>query len=154
MVPTGLADQVTAVLLLPMTVAENCCVWEAVRLAVPGAMETVIGGASVTVAVPALVGSATLVAVTVTDCVPEMVAGAVKSPVAEMVPTGLADQVTAVLLLPVTVAENSCVWETVRLAVPGVIEIAIGGLRVTVAVACFVESAALVAVIVTVCAVD
>ena len=77
-VPTlGFSVQVTAVLVAPDAVAENCCVWDAVRLAVPGVIETVIGGASVTVAVPALVGSATLLAVTVTDCVPEMVVGAV-----------------------------------------------------------------------------
>ena len=78
MLPNGeLRDHVTAVLDVPMTVAENCCVCEAVRLAIPGVIETDIGDPSVTLAVPVLVGSATLVAVTVTDCVPEIVAGAV-----------------------------------------------------------------------------
>jgi len=60
-----------------VTVAENCCVCEAVRLAVPGVMETDIGDRSVTLTVPVLVGSATLLAVTVTDCVLEIIAGAV-----------------------------------------------------------------------------
>jgi hypothetical protein len=62
-----------------VTVAENCCVCEADRLAVPGVIETDVDieDPSVTLAVPVLVGSATLVAVTVTDCVPEIVAGAV-----------------------------------------------------------------------------
>jgi hypothetical protein len=58
-------------------VAENCCVCEAIRLAVPGVIETDIGDRSVTLAVPVLVGSVTLLAVTVTDCVLEIIAGAV-----------------------------------------------------------------------------
>jgi hypothetical protein len=78
MVPNGeFRDHVTAVLEVPMTVAENCCVCEAVRPAVPGVIETDIGDRSVTLTEPVLVGSATLVAVTVTDCVLEMLAGAV-----------------------------------------------------------------------------
>jgi hypothetical protein len=75
-----LRDHVTAVLDVPVTVAKNCCVCEAARLAVWGVTETVTevpGGLSVTLALALLVGSATLVAVTVTVCVPETVAGAV-----------------------------------------------------------------------------
>ena len=64
-------------MLLPVTVAENCCVCEAVRPPVRGVIETDIGDPSVTLTVPVLVGSATLLAVTVTDCVPEIIAGAV-----------------------------------------------------------------------------
>jgi hypothetical protein len=60
-----------------------------------------------TVAPPDLVVSATLVAVTVTAWELVMLAGAVYSPVAEMLPTlGLIDQVTAVFVVPVTVAVN------------------------------------------------
>src|ERR1017187_5349885 len=65
------------------------------------------GGARLTVALPDLVASATPVAVTVTAWELVMLAGAVYSPVAEMLPTlGLIDQVTAVLVVPVTVAMN------------------------------------------------
>jgi len=57
------ADQVTAVLLLPVTVAVNCCVPPAGRDAEPGAMDTATA-LTVTVADADLVESATLVAVT------------------------------------------------------------------------------------------
>src|ERR1039457_5119651 len=60
-----------------------------------------------TVAPPDLVVSATLVAVTVTDWELVMLAGAVYSPVAEILPTlGLIDQVTAVFVVPVAPAVN------------------------------------------------
>jgi hypothetical protein len=66
-VPTaGFKDQVTLVLLLPMTVAVSCCVWEAAREAVVGVIETLIGRVSAKLALADLVGSAALVAVTVT----------------------------------------------------------------------------------------
>ena len=66
-VPTdGVNDHVTALLLLPLTVAENCFVWDALSAAVAGETTTVIVGLKVTVAVEDLDGSATLVAVTVT----------------------------------------------------------------------------------------
>ena len=56
-----------------------------------------------------MVGSATLVAVTVTVWELEIEAGAVYRPAAVMLPTtGLIDQVTAVLPVLVTVAEK--VW--------------------------------------------
>jgi hypothetical protein len=58
------ADQVTAVLLLPVTVAVNCCVAPVMSAAVVGAMETETT-VTVTVAAADLVVSATLVAVTV-----------------------------------------------------------------------------------------
>jgi hypothetical protein len=77
-VPTlGLSDHVTAVLLVPATVAVNCCVWPLlVRVAVGGATETVTG-MSVTTAEPDAVGSPTLVAVTVTVWLLEIGFGAV-----------------------------------------------------------------------------
>jgi hypothetical protein len=68
-------------------------------------------GCTVTVAEMDLVESATLVAVTVTMGGTGTVAGAVYSPLAEIVPAlalGSTLQVTAVLALPVTVAVNCC----------------------------------------------
>jgi hypothetical protein len=63
-VPTaGFRDQVTLVLLLPVTVAVSCCVWEAVREAVVGVTETLTGRVSAKLALADLVGSAALVAV-------------------------------------------------------------------------------------------
>ena len=68
---------------------------------------TVTGGISVTVADAETVGSAWLVAVTVTVCCEVMLDGAVYKPEELMVPTaGLTDQVTAVLLAFDTVAVN------------------------------------------------
>lgn len=68
-------------------------------------------------------------------------------PEAEIVPP-VADHVTAVFVVPVTLAENCCVWPVSKDAVPGLIEIETVGavVTVTVAVADFVASAALVAV--------
>ena len=102
-----MADHVTAVLLVPVTVAVNCCVPPVRSEADAGLMLTAITGGTVTVTVAAadLVLSATLVARTVN--VPAVV-GAVYRPVVETVPP-VADHVTAVLLVPVTVAVNCCV---------------------------------------------
>jgi hypothetical protein len=99
------AVQVTAVFELPVTVALNC--WVApVRIdAEVGVIDTTTGGAVVvtaTVAEEDAVVSATLVDVTVYE---PAVVGAVYKPEAEIFPP-LADQVTAVLLLPVTDALN------------------------------------------------
>jgi hypothetical protein len=77
-VPTaGLSVHVTALLEVPPTVAVYCRVWAAVRVAESGVNEIVTVGVSVTVALADLVGSATLVAFTVTVCAAAMVAGAV-----------------------------------------------------------------------------
>ena len=62
----GLRDQVTAVLLLPVTVAVNCWLCEALSVALAGLTDTLTGGCRLTVALALLVASATLVAVTVT----------------------------------------------------------------------------------------
>ena len=65
--PTALfKDQVTEVFELPVTVAENCLVCDAVSVTAVGETETAKGGFSVTTAVAFFVESATLVAVTVT----------------------------------------------------------------------------------------
>jgi hypothetical protein len=62
-------------------------------------------------------------------------------------------QVTAVLVVPETVAVNWAVWPDVNVVDDGEIDTATTGLTVTVAVADFVVSATEVAVIVTVCGV-
>ena len=61
----AVADQVTAVLLVPVTVAENCCVPPVRSEADVGDTEIATGAATVTVAEADLVVSAALVAVTV-----------------------------------------------------------------------------------------
>ena len=144
------ADQVTLVLLLPVTLAVNCCVAPVISEAVVGEMETETA-VTVTVAEADLVVSATLVAVTVTL---PAVAGAVKSPPVVMLPA-LAVQVTAGLLLPVTVAVNCCVAPVISEAVAGAMETetTTGAVTVTVAAADLVGSATLVALTVKVPAV-
>jgi hypothetical protein len=80
-----------------------------------------------------------------------IVAGAVYMPF-DMVPTAvLRDQVTAVLLVPVTEAANVEDCPALAVTADGPTVTAIG-CKFTVAVAVFVESATLFAVIVTVCA--
>ena len=73
----GVIDQLTAVLLAPVTVALNCWLCPDVSVTEGGFTDTVIVGISVTVAVADLFESATLVAVTVTNCWLEILAGAV-----------------------------------------------------------------------------
>jgi hypothetical protein len=69
MLPTaGFSDQVTAVFEVFATVAVNACVCDGVRVTLPGVNATLTGGVSDTVELADLVGSATLVAVTVTVC--------------------------------------------------------------------------------------
>jgi hypothetical protein len=76
-VPTdGLIDQVIAVLLVPKTVAVNCCVPEGAKLTVDGLRDTVTARRSVISAVTVFEGSATLAAVTVTLWVVGAVLGA------------------------------------------------------------------------------
>ena len=77
-----------------------------------------------------MVGSATLVAVMVTVAGLGMAAGAVKSPVVEIVPTvafppivPFTAQVTAGLFVFVREAVNCCVCETATLAVAGLTDI-------------------------------
>ena len=73
--PEGV-DQVTFVLLAPVTVAVNGCVWPALSDALAGVTVT-LTGFRVMVATPVVVLSAWLVAFTVTVCWVEIVAGAV-----------------------------------------------------------------------------
>ena len=80
---------------------------EAATLAVEGLTVTCTGGTTLTLASAFLLASAALVAVTVTVCGPLSVVGAVYRPPLEIVPAaGLTDQVTAVLVVPVTAAVN------------------------------------------------
>lgn len=75
-VPTaGLTDQVTPVLVVPITAAVNCWLCEALSDAVVGLTDT--GGARDTIALPDFDGLPTVVALTVTVCAPDIVAGAV-----------------------------------------------------------------------------
>jgi hypothetical protein len=107
-------------------------------------------GVRVTVAVALLVGSATLDAITVTVCWLEMVAGAVYTPFTMVPAAGLSDQVTAVLLAPVTDALKVADAEAPSETDAGPIVTATG-VRDTAAVAVLVVSATLVAVTVMDC---
>ena len=62
----GFSDHVTPVLLVPLTVAVNVWFCDGCKETEDGVSETVTGGVSATVALADLVGSATLVAFTVT----------------------------------------------------------------------------------------
>ena len=110
------------------------------------------GGLKVTMAVADFVGSAKLVAVTVTVCEVLIDPGAVYSPAVLMAPVfvnGLILQLTAVLLVPVTVLVNCCCCNANKViaAGPTVTET---GAKDIMAVADFVGSRVLVAVRVTV----
>ena len=107
---TPSTDHASWGLLCPCTLALNCSVAPVLIVSVLGAIET--NPVTVTVALALFVVSTTLVAVT--TCVPDCV-GAVYKPEVLMVPTLLlppatesTDQVTAVLLVPVTAAVNCC----------------------------------------------
>src|SRR5258708_7101595 len=108
--PGGLMVQFTLVLFVLITVAENCFVWPAIRFALVGATLTETGGINVTTAGEDLVVSAWLVAVIVTFCCAVMLAGAVYSPFAVIVPVpeGVTVQITDALAVLRTVAVNGC----------------------------------------------
>ena len=77
-VPTaGLTDQVTAMLDDPLTVAVNCWVLDTVSEAVNGVREMATGGTRAMLALADFVGSAALVALTVTFYALAIEAGAV-----------------------------------------------------------------------------
>ena len=113
-------DHVTVGLLCPCTVAVNCCVAPVVTPAVAGVMESAIAVAvTVTVALALSAESATLVAVTV--CVPAW-AGAVYIPALVIIPLAAlpppvesTDQVTAVFVVPCSIAVNCCCAPGARL---------------------------------------
>jgi hypothetical protein len=100
----ALACHVTAVLLVPVTVAVNCVAAESAEFAEGGDTLTDIAGGgdvtSVTIACADLVVSATLVAIMVTVGLGGITAGAVYKPDVLIIPA-LACHVTAVLLVPV-----------------------------------------------------
>ena len=93
MVPVlvGVTDQVTAVLLVFVTLAVNCSVCPFKMTPVFGLTDTETGGNRVTVAVPVLVVSSWRLAMIVTGCVAAIVAGAEYSPLAVMLPDPLTD---------------------------------------------------------------
>jgi hypothetical protein len=123
-----LTCQLTAVLGAPFTDAVNCCVPKFATLAALGETLTELGVAVVTVTVADadFVESACEVAVTVACGGFGTVAGAVYSPLLEMVPFEAPPatlQATAVFDVPVTVAVNCCVLPTATLAAVGATEI-------------------------------
>jgi len=112
------ADHVTCVCWVLLTVATNSCCLDEFMATVVGLIETLTGGATVTTAVADWVGSATLFAVTET-VVSAFTCGAVNKPALEIEPC-VADQVTARLVVLTTFAVNSWVRPEGRLAVVGV----------------------------------
>ena len=110
-----LADHITPVFELLVTVAVNCSVPAELTLDETGETETptVAGGLTVTEECADLVVSATLVAVMVA-VVEEFTLGAVNIPALEIVPP-VADQVTAVFEVLLTVAVNCWLPAEVRL---------------------------------------
>ena len=154
-VPTdGDMVQVTLVLLEPVTVAFNVVDCPPVSEAVEGVTEIDTVGTSEIVAVSLLVESATLVAFTVTVCADNMVAGAVYTPLDKVPAEGDIDQVTPVLLEPVTAAFSGMDCPLVSDAVEGVNVIATEGFKKIKELALLLLSVALVAFTVMVCAVE
>ncbi len=147
------ADHVTAVLLVPWTVAENCWVFPDVRVVFVGETVTLIveaTGLTATVAIAFFEVFALLVAVTVTLVAP-LTVGAANRPLLEIVPAD-ADQVTPVLVVPCTLAVNCFVLPDVRDVLVGeTVTLMVDAAEVTAtfALALFVVSAVLVAVTVT-----
>jgi hypothetical protein len=99
-----------------------------------------------------LVGSAMLAAVNTTFCAVVIVAGAVYNPFVTVPIAGVSDQVTPVLVVPLTEAVNCCACPALTDVNVGNtdIKIGVGGVRDIVADAAFVGSAILVAVNMTV----
>ncbi len=139
----ALVVQLTAVFVEPLTFAVNCWVPPEETVALVGEIEiaTTAGASTVILAEAELDVSAWLVALTVT-VVFEVTVGAVNSPEVEIDPA-LADQVTAVLVEPLTVAVNCWVPPEVTVALLGETETDTtpAGVTVTAAEADFVVSA-------------
>jgi len=138
----------------PVTVAVNCAVPLTCTEAVDGETEIETGGGTVamlTVAEADFVESACDVPVTTTDAGDGCAAGAVYRPVDVIVPQPdpmhpgpESVQVTAVLVVPDTLAVNCCVLLVVTVALAGLIETATGAggaCTVATALADFVVSA-------------
>jgi len=125
---------------LPLTEALNCLVCPALSETEVGLTATVTVTVAVgvreTVACADLVGSAELVAVTVTFCCDVTLLGAVYRPLCETEPTaGETDQVTAVFELPLTEALNCWVCPALSDADAGLTLTATVGVGVSVTVA-------------------
>jgi hypothetical protein len=141
---------------VPVTVALNCWVWPGCKDALEGETVTLTGGTIVTVAAATKLGSATLVAVTVTGFVLGTVAGAKYRPVEAIVPIvvlppgmPLTAKVTDVLARPVMVTTNCAPRLVCTVVAVGLMAIVMEGRIVTLAEADLVVSARLVAVTVT-----
>jgi hypothetical protein len=147
-------DQFTVALVVPVSVALMVVDCPPVNDAVVGETE-IATGVSEMLALAVLVVSAALVALTVTVWAEAIVAGAVYTPLDNVPTDGDMDQVTLVLVDPVTLAFKVVDCPPVREAEAGVMVIATvaEGFKETDACAFFVGSAALIAVTVTVCAV-
>src|SRR3954471_23626194 len=79
-----------------------------------------VGGVRLMTAVPDAVGSAALLATTVTCWLPDTIAGAVYNPVVEMLPAPpVSDHVTPPVVVPVTTALNCWVCDAPSVAVAG-----------------------------------
>lgn len=155
--PIPLTLHATEVFELPVTVAVNCCVFPAITWAVVGETFMTTPGTRVTTADADFVLSALEVAVTVTLAGLGGVAGAVYSPVVEIVPQAAPEQplpltvhVTAVFEVFATDAVNCLVSPAKTDALVGDIVTETGNVTVTVADADFVVSACDVAVTLTV----
>ena len=137
-------DQTTAVLVVPVTAAVNCCCWLGSNCTLVGVTPTFTGRAIVTLAVANFVGSACEYAVTVIVGGEGTWAGVVYSPVSEIVPqlyptqpAPLTFHLTWEFWVPFTVAVNCC-WvlgASVTVAGDSVTEMGGGGTIVTVAAA-------------------
>ena len=127
---------------MPLTAAVNCCVPPVSNEAELGEIETATVAVTATVAEADLVESATLVAVTVK--VP-LVVGAVYRPLVDTLPP-VVDQVTPVVVDPLTVAVNCWLAPANNDAEVGVMDTATEALTVTTAEADLLVSATLVAV--------
>ncbi len=133
-----------------VTVAVNCCVAPKMTVETCGRVETDTAG-MVMVVEPDLVVSACDVAVTVALAGVVRIAGAEYSPLLLIVPGPAVLQVTAVLVVPWTVAVNCCVAPRITVAVAGVtVTVTTGAVMVIVAVSDLVGSSFEVAVTVTV----
>lgn len=133
---TPFTCQITAVFVVFVTVATNCCVNPTCTAGDLGLIATLMaaGAVTVTVAAPAFVVSACEIAVTVTVPPVGTFAGAVYKPDELIVPMLAAPadvlltcQVTAALDVPVTVAVNCFVWPVSTLAVAGDTDTTTGG---------------------------
>src|SRR5579862_4870952 len=111
--PVPLTLQLSAVFVLPVTVARNCCWPPTATCALVGVTLTATGAMTVTVAVDDFVPSASDVAVTVTFAGAGIFPGAVYSPLTLIVPHAIPVHpapvtlhVTPVFSVPVTLAAN------------------------------------------------